>query len=120
MRIPETTNRMRHGPGQALRAVFTGIGQMFLAADRLKEQVESSADGGPGQGSGNRADQSGRPGSTATRGGKAAGRTDRSRRSGSATEDTETRGRWRSLDTTGNVRLLSAEDLALELSLIHI
>jgi hypothetical protein len=114
MRIPETTNRMRHGPGQALRAVFTGIGQMFLAADRLKEQVESSVESGPGQGPGGWSRESGRPGSAATRGGKAAGRTDRSRRSGSAAEDTETRSRWRSLDTTGNVRLLSAEDLALE------
>ena len=46
MRIPQVTGRVRRGPGQALRAVFTGIGQMFLAADRLKEQVESSADSG--------------------------------------------------------------------------
>jgi len=40
-----------------------------------------------------------------------AGKNDRSRRSASSAESDA---RWRSLDKTGNVRLLSAEDLALE------
>ena len=138
MRIPEVTGRVRRGPGQALRAVFTGIGQMFVATDRLKEQVESSAEGGPGDGptgwgagsdsgTASRAGASragagrtgagrtgvGGPGAGAPRAGEEpAGRADRSRRSAGA--GTAPPGRWRSLDSTGNVRLLSAEDLALE------
>ena len=120
MRVPQTTGRVRRGPGQALRAVFTGIGQMFLAADRLKEQVESAADAKSSDGtSGGWSHESARvaggkaaPGQTAP--GKTAGRADRSRRSASAGAGTAAQSRWRSLDTTGNVRLLSAEDLALE------
>jgi hypothetical protein len=125
MRVPQTTGRVRRGPGQALRAVFTGIGQMFLAADRLKEQVESAADAKSGDGTaGGWSHESVRvaggkaaPGQTApgkTAPGKTAGRADRSRRSASAGAGTAAQSRWRSLDTTGNVRLLSAEDLALE------
>ncbi len=139
MRIPQVTGRVRRGPGQALRAVFTGIGQMFLAADRLKEQVESAADAESGDGTAGGwshesvrvAGSTGRGGSagggSAGRGsaggaraggkaapGQAAGRADRSRRSASAGAGTAAQKRWRSLDTTGNVRLLSAEDLALE------
>jgi hypothetical protein len=135
MRVPQTTGRVRRGPGQALRAVFTGIGQMFLAADRLKEQVESAADAKSGDGTaagwshesvrvaggkaapGQTAPGQTAPGKTApgkTAPGKTAGRADRSRRSASAGAGTAAQSRWRSLDTTGNVRLLSAEDLALE------
>ena len=47
-------------------------------------------------------------------GGRTAGRADRSGRSASAGAGTAAQSRWRSLDSTGNVRLLSAEDLALE------
>src|SRR6185437_10458275 len=81
MRIPQVTDRKRHGPGQALRAVFTGIGQMFLAADRLKEQVDSSADadsrGGSGRGwshEGSRGGSGGRGYGSGGRGGGAGGR----------------------------------------------
>src|ERR1700728_3223579 len=111
MRVPQTTGRVRRGPGQALRAVFTGIGQMFLAADRLKEQVESAADAKSSDGtSGGWSHESARvaggkaaPGQTAP--GQTAGRADRSRRSASAGAGTAAHSRWRSLDTTGNVRL---------------
>lgn len=168
MRIPQVTDRMRQAPANALRAVFTGIGQMFVAAERLKEQggqpaaagqaaagqpARSAAGGNvpgqkrrPGQApdwsSRRAAGQSGPAGGSATQGGPAAGAgrggkpaggpalhgapgatqaaesdqgargkgRDRSRKSGTAPPPT----RWRSLDQTGNVRLLSAEDLALE------
>jgi hypothetical protein len=69
MGVPQTEDRARPGPIQALRAVFTGIGRIIMAADRP---------------------QAARPG----------------RANGPAATPN-----WRSLDKTGNVRLLSAEDL---------
>jgi hypothetical protein len=69
MGVPQTEDRARPGPIQALRAVFTGIGRIIMAADRP---------------------QAARPG----------------RANGPAATP-----KWRSLDKTGNVRLLSAEDL---------
>jgi hypothetical protein len=86
MRIsPEVAERVKEAPAQALRAVFSGIGQVLLVADRIKnrgtepERAEAAAAAtstGPGRGH------------------------------AAAKEDT----RWRSLDETGNVRLLSEED----------
>jgi hypothetical protein len=69
MRTQQVPDHARNAPVHALRAVFSGVGQLFLAADRLKRQ-----DGEAGQ----------------------------------------AQARWRSLDQTGNVRLLTAEDLAEE------
>ncbi len=69
MRTQQVSDHARNAPVHALRAVFSGVGQLFLAADRLKRQ-----DGEAGQ----------------------------------------AQDRWRSLDQTGNVRLLTAEDLAEE------
>jgi hypothetical protein len=69
MRTQQVSDHTRNAPVHALRAVFSGVGQLFLAADRLKRQ-----DGEAGQ----------------------------------------AQDRWRSLDQTGNVRLLTAEDLAEE------
>lgn len=38
MRLPDATNQMRLAPIRALRAVFSGVGQLTLAADRLREE----------------------------------------------------------------------------------
>jgi hypothetical protein len=87
MRIPQqVAERVKEAPAQALRTVFSGIGQVLLVADRIKNRAAeperaqpaaaaSPARSGPGQG---------------------------------VAED-ETRSR--SLGETGNVRLLSEEDL---------
>src|SRR2546428_113228 len=61
------------------------------------------------RGHGGRAGGAG-PGGGAAVGRGRAGENDRSRRPATSAADA----RWRSLDKTGNVRLLSAEDLALE------
>jgi len=75
MRIPQqVTERVKEAPAQALRAVFSGIGQVLLVADRLKTRA-TEPDRAPAPGG----------------------------RDGAPRDET----RWRSLDETGNVRLLS-------------
>jgi len=88
MRIPQqVAERVKEAPAQALRAVFSGIGQVLLVADRVKsrvavpERIQSAAAAPRAQSS-----------------------------SGAAAPGSETR--WRSLDQTGNVRVLSEEDEA--------
>jgi hypothetical protein len=86
MRIPQqVSERVKEAPAQALRAVFSGIGQVLLVADRIKSRTAEP----------DRA----RPASAAP----AAEAPD-------PTVRDETR--WRSLDETGNVRLLSGGDAA--------
>jgi hypothetical protein len=87
MRIPQqVAERVKEAPAQALRTVFSGIGQVLLVADRIKnraaepERAQPAAAASPAQSS---------PGQ------------------GVAEDET----RRRSLDETGNVRLLSEEDL---------
>jgi hypothetical protein len=87
MRIPQqVTERVKEAPAQALRAVFSGIGQVLLVADRIKSRAAEPTRAQPGEAE--RRDQPGQK--------SAAGPKDETR--------------WRSLDETGNVRLLSEED----------
>ena len=67
MSNPQITGRTRPGPTEALRAVFSGIGRILMAADKGQRAPASQA--------------------------------------------AAQQPRWRSLDETGNVRLLTAEDL---------
>jgi hypothetical protein len=78
---------------QALRAMFASVGQLLLVADRAKNS---------------RSEQDRRQPRPARQDREK--RSQRSRRS--RAETTPAASRWRSLDETGNVRLLSAEDLA--------
>jgi hypothetical protein len=142
--------RKTTAPTHALRAVFTGIGQAFMAADRVKERIteepdtadRAAASAADEPGTAHEPGAAGRSASAADTGlavrlldpdgterprtatpgtagttadnGRAGGRSARSHRSRrGATEPAEPR--WRSLDQTGNVRLLSAEDLLDEL-----
>lgn len=87
MRIPQqVTERVKEAPAQALRAVFSGIGQVLLVADRIKSRAAEPTRAQPGE----------------------TERRDQSRQKAAAGPKDETR--WRSLDETGNVRLLSEED----------
>jgi hypothetical protein len=70
---PQITGPTRPGPTEALRAVFSGIGRILMAADRSQDQARAA------------------------------------RRTSSAQPAQASR--FRSLDQTGNVRLLTAEDL---------
>lgn len=90
MRIPpQVTERVKEAPAQALRAVFSGIGQVLLVADRMKHRGAEPDRARPAA-----IEPAAQPA-----------------RSASVVRD-ETR--WRSLDTTGNVRLLSEEDTKVE------
>jgi hypothetical protein len=73
MSNPQITGRTRPGPTESLRAVFSGIGRILMAADRSQDQARAD-----------RRTSAAQPGQTS---------------------------RFRSLDQTGNVRLLTAEDL---------
>jgi hypothetical protein len=43
MRVPQVTERMKEAPAQALRAVFAGIGQVLLVADRIRNRPADGA-----------------------------------------------------------------------------
>lgn len=43
MQLPETAEQLRTAPMRALRAVFAGIGQLLVAADRFREEAEDQA-----------------------------------------------------------------------------
>lgn len=93
MRIPQVTDRMKEAPAQVLRAVFGGIGQLLLIADRIKNR-EQEREPEPGLGAAAVAEV----------------KVPASKPAPAAAVSYETR--WRSLDKTGNVRLLGAEELA--------
>ncbi len=108
MPLPQVNDRLKEIPAQALRTVFATIGQFLLAADRLRAR----AAGQPPRSGGTTAAPPAQPApAEAPRVKPAARRTAPAR-------DAETT-RWRSLDKTGNVRLLDGnedqdeEDLAV-------
>lgn len=86
MRIPQqVAERVKEAPAQALRTVFSGIGQVLLVADRIKSRAAEP--------------ERAQPAAAAARAQSTPGQ-------GVAKDET----RRRSPDETGNVRLLSEED----------
>src|SRR5215469_10839607 len=50
MPIPQVTDRMKEAPAVALRAVFAGIGQLLMAVDKIRAQMQEQAtSSAPGQ-----------------------------------------------------------------------
>ncbi len=94
MGIEQIPEQIKKAPTQGLRAVFAGIGKILMSADRPQAGASASptAQAAPGQAA---------PGAERGRAPK------RPRTRGPVVPES----RWRSLDQTGNVRLLSAEDL---------
>jgi len=90
MDIPQVEVQVRKAPTQALRAVFAGIGKILLAADRPQPSARPA-----------------KP-KHAAPGGRAPQTTTQTAASAAAASQ-----RWRSLDETGNVRLLSTEELTV-------
>jgi hypothetical protein len=44
MPLPQVSDRIKELPGQALRAVFAGVGQLLLAADKVRTQLAAPPD----------------------------------------------------------------------------
>jgi len=50
MPIPQVTDRLKEAPAVALRAVFAGIGQLLMAVDKIRAQMQEHAtSAAPGQ-----------------------------------------------------------------------
>ncbi|MEP7025421.1 MAG: hypothetical protein ABJB47_16805 [Actinomycetota bacterium] len=43
MRVPQVSERVKEAPAHALRAVFAGIGQVLLVADRIRNRAQDGA-----------------------------------------------------------------------------
>src|SRR5215469_5571831 len=126
MDIPQVGDQVRKAPTQAIRAVFAGIGKILLAADR--PQAGSRPAGPKHAAPGGRAPQTAPPGGRAPQTAPPDGRAPRTAPPGGRSPQTAPPGgrvpqtapsaatasqRWRSLDETGNVRLLSTEELTV-------
>jgi hypothetical protein len=47
MRVPQVSERVKEAPAHALRAVFAGIGQVLLVADRMRNRPQDTKPGAP-------------------------------------------------------------------------
>jgi hypothetical protein len=107
MPLPQVNDRLKEIPAQALRTVFATIGQLLLVADRFRARAAEQLSGSGESTATRPADQAPAEAPPVT---PPAPRT-------APAEEAES-DRWRSLDKTGNVRLLDgdeeqdAEDLA--------
>lgn len=109
MPLPQVSDRIKELPGQALRAVFAGVGQLLLAADKVRAQLAAPLHE-PAQ----PAAPSPEPAAPPAAAPPAAAGPTRATPAGSSVTPPEVtdpaESRWRSLDKTGNVRLLHDGD----------
>jgi hypothetical protein len=97
MPLPQVNDRLKELPAQALRTVFATIGQLLLVADRLRARAAEQLSGSAETTATRPADQA--PAPTPPPPAKSA------KPARPARPDAEN-SRWRSLDKTGNVRVL--------------
>ena len=118
MRFPQVGERMREAPAHALRAMFAGVGQVLLVADRMRSRPAGPDADQPG--TDKRQVQAPRPVAAENTAGRPAaaeraisaraypadqaGAQPADQAGGHAPQKTVSR--WRSLDETGNVRIL--------------
>ena len=102
LRFPQVSERMRAAPAHALRAMFAGIGQVLLVADRMRSRPAGPDADQPGVG--RRQVAAPRPAAVESALARPAD-AEPPRPAVSAPADHEA-SRWRSLDQTGNVRIL--------------
>ena len=94
MPLPQVNDRLKEIPAQALRTVFATIGQLLLVADRLRTRAAGQVSGS-GEGTATRpADQAPAPAPPPPA------------KPATPARPTAESSRWRSLDKTGNVRVL--------------
>jgi hypothetical protein len=100
MPLPQVNDRLKEIPAQALRTVFATIGQVLLVADRFRARAADQLSGS-GEATATRpADRAPAPPPPAAKPSKQA------KQARPAAEPS----RWRSLDKTGNVRLLNGDE----------
>ena len=101
MPLPQVNDRLKEAPAQALRTLFATIGQLMVAADRLwarAAEQPSGSDEAPATPPSQQAPAKAPP-----------AKAPRARASKQPAQDTGS-ARWRSLDKTGNVRLLDGDE----------
>jgi hypothetical protein len=111
MPLPQVSDRIKELPGQALRAVFAGVGQLLLAADKVRAQLAAPPDAPAAPAA--PAEPPAVPAPPATSAppapqAEASPAAGSSRPAPQASDPADSR--WRSLDKTGNVRLLPDGD----------
>jgi hypothetical protein len=110
MPLPQVSDRIKELPGQALRAVFAGVGQLLLAADKVRTQLAAPPDE-PAQPPAVPSPEPAAPPAAAPPAAAAPARATPAGSSVTPPEVTDpAESRWRSLDKTGNVRLLHDGD----------
>jgi hypothetical protein len=102
MPLPQVNDRLKEVPAQALRTLFATIGQLLLVADRLRARAAEQLSGSGEATHSAPAPQAPAPAPAATPVKPAAPRT-------APAPDAEN-ARWRSLDKTGNVRVLDGDE----------
>ena len=118
MPLPQVSDRIKELPGQALRAVFTGVGQLLLAAEKVRAQLATPAEDAaqaPAAASPEpAAPPAAAPPAAAPQAAAPTAAPGRAAPAGSSVTPPEVtdpaESRWRSLDKTGNVRLLHDGD----------
>jgi len=119
MDIPQVGDQVRKAPTQAIRAVFAGIGKILLAADRPQADArpagpKHAAPGGHAPKTAASAATASQPAATITSTYQQAAITSNEPVTANPDQPATTSSqRWRSLDETGNVRLLSTEELTV-------
>jgi hypothetical protein len=98
MPLPQVNDRLKEIPAQALRTVFATVGQLLLSADRLRARAAGQLSGSAEATATRPADQTPAPA-------PAPPPPTPAKPARPARPDAET-SRWRSLDKTGNVRVL--------------
>ncbi len=93
MPLPQVNERLKEVPAQALRAVFAGIGQVLLVADKIRHRAAEQVSGGTAASAPPREAPATKPAPEPP------------------TEPADpASARWRTLDETGNVRLVSESE----------
>jgi hypothetical protein len=104
MPLPQVNDRLKEVPAQALRTIFASIGQLLLIADRLRARAA-------GQLSGSGDATAARPSDQAAAAAPPAAAPPATHAAPAATPAQDAGdARWRTLDKTGNVRLLDGEE----------
>ena len=99
MPLPQVNDRLKEIPAQALRTLFASVGQLLLVADRFRARAAEQLSGSGESTATRPADQAPAEAPPVT---PPAPRT--------APDQEAENARWRSLDKTGNVRLLHGDD----------